>query len=261
MAAAPGVARGAWVHVRRRELPVGGRVAPDAVEAEEARLRAASNQAADDLMALSERVGAAGHDDEAAIFMAHAAMAWDPALVDTAAARIRDELEDGVAAIVAAGAQVAAMLAALDDEILSARAADVIDVADRIARLLAGLPVEESLLPSPAVVVAEDLSPSLTATLPREQHPRDRPRGGIPDGARGDPRPRLRDPGGRGREGDPGGARGRRPGRRAGAGRGDGRGADRARCGGGGGLRRPGGAVRRGALGRPGRGLAPVRDA
>ena len=75
VAAAPGVARGAWVHVRRRELPVGGRVTPDAVEAEEARLRAASNQAADDLMALSERVGAAGHDDEAAIFMAHAAMA------------------------------------------------------------------------------------------------------------------------------------------------------------------------------------------
>jgi phosphoenolpyruvate-protein phosphotransferase len=34
--------------------------------------------------------------------------------------------------------------------------------------VLAGLPVEEALLPSPAVVVANDLSPSLTATLPRE---------------------------------------------------------------------------------------------
>src|SRR6187549_3400442 len=60
------------------------------------------------------------------------------------------------------------MLVALDDPILSARGADVIDVADRIARLLAGLPVEEDLLPTPAVVVADDLSPSLTATLPRE---------------------------------------------------------------------------------------------
>jgi len=168
VAAAPGVARGPWVHVRRRELPVGGRVAPDAVEAEEARLRDAANRAADDLAALSERVGAEGHGDEAAIFMAHAAIAWDPALIDAAAARIRDEGEDGVAAIGAAGASVAAMLAALDDEVLSARAADVTDVADRIARILAGLPVEESLLPSPAVVVADDLSPSLTATLPRE---------------------------------------------------------------------------------------------
>jgi phosphocarrier protein FPr len=168
VAAAPGVARGAWIHVRRRDLPAAGRVAPDAVEAEEARLREAANRAADDLVALSERVGAAGHEDEAAIFMAHAALAWDPALIDAAAARIRDEGEDGVAAIGAAGADVAAMLAALDDEVLSARAADVADVADRIARLLAGLPPEEDLLPAPAVIVADDLSPSLTATLPRE---------------------------------------------------------------------------------------------
>ncbi len=168
VAAAPGVARGVWVHVRRRELPAGGRVAPDAVEAEEARLRDAANQAADDLMALSDRVGADGHEDEAAIFMAHATLAWDPALIDAAVARIRDEGEDGVAAIQAAGAGVAAMLAALEDEILSARGADVVDVADRIARLLAGMPVEESLLSAPAVVVAQDLSPSLTATLPRE---------------------------------------------------------------------------------------------
>ena len=130
VAAAPGVARGAWVHVRRRDLPVGGRVAADAAAAEQVRLRDAANQAADDLMALSERVEAAGHPDEAAIFMAHAAMAWDPALIDVATTRIVEEGEDGVAAIQAAGASVAAMLAALDDEILSARSADVIDVAD-----------------------------------------------------------------------------------------------------------------------------------
>ncbi|HEU0245268.1 MAG TPA: phosphoenolpyruvate--protein phosphotransferase, partial [Candidatus Limnocylindrales bacterium] len=166
--AAPGVARGPWVHVRRRELPVGGRVTRGGEDAEAARLRDAANQAADDLMALSERVGAAGHEDEAAIFMAHAAMAWDPTLVDAAVARIAGEGEDGVAAIQAAGATVAAMLAALDDPVLSARSADVIDVADRIARLLAGLPAEEDLLLAPAVVVADDLSPSLTATLPRE---------------------------------------------------------------------------------------------
>ena len=166
--AAPGVARGSWVHVRRRELPAGGRVAPGAADAEEARLRVAANQAADDLMALSDRVGAAGHDDEAAIFMAHAAMCWDPTLIDAAATRIHGSGEDGIAAIQAAGAGVAGQLAALDDALLAARSADVIDVADRIARLLAGLPVEESLLPAPAVVVAEDLSPSLTATLPRE---------------------------------------------------------------------------------------------
>jgi phosphoenolpyruvate-protein phosphotransferase len=168
VAAAPGVVRGPWVEVRRRELPAGGRVGPGEAEAEAARLRDAANRAADDLMALSERVGAEGHQEEAAIFMAHAALAWDPALIDAAAGRITGHGEDGVAAIRAAGAEVAATLAALDDDVLSARAADVADVADRIARLLAGLPTEEPLLVAPAIVAAEDLSPSLTATLPRD---------------------------------------------------------------------------------------------
>src|SRR6188474_3249631 len=118
--AAPGVARGPWVHVSRRDLPVGGVVGSDAMAAEEARLRDAANAAADDLMALSERVGAEGHEDEAAIFMAHAAMAWDPTLIDGAVARITGDGEDGIAAIQAAGASVAAMLVALDDPILSA---------------------------------------------------------------------------------------------------------------------------------------------
>ena len=168
VAAAPGVARGPWIHVRRRELPVGGRVAPGAAEAEAARLHDAANAAADDLMALSERVGSEGHEDEAAIFMAHAAMAWDPMLVEGAASRIREDGEDGVAAILASGASAAGQLAALDDPLLAARAADVLDVADRIARILAGLPTDEVTMTGPAIVVAEDLSPSMTATLPRE---------------------------------------------------------------------------------------------
>ncbi|HEX5827095.1 MAG TPA: phosphoenolpyruvate--protein phosphotransferase [Candidatus Limnocylindrales bacterium] len=166
--AAPGVARGGWTHVRRQALPAGGRVAPGAEAAEEARLRGAANAAADDLMALSDQLAADGHEDESAIFMAHATLAWDPALIDAAAARIHESGEDAVAAIQAAGTTVATELGALDDELLAARGADVTDVADRIARVLAGLPVEEQLLPAPAIVVAEDLSPSLTATLPRE---------------------------------------------------------------------------------------------
>jgi multiphosphoryl transfer protein len=165
---APGVARGPWAHVRRQRLVVGGRVAPADVAASVERLREAANAAADELMALSERVAAAGHEDEAAIFMAHAAMAWDPTLIDAAAELIRSEGDDAVTAITRAGASVAAQLAALDDPILSARAADVVDVADRIGRLLAGIPADDDLLPRPAIVVAEDLSPSLTATLPRE---------------------------------------------------------------------------------------------
>ena len=60
-------------------------------------------------------------------------------------------------------------LATVADALIRARAADVLDVTDRIARRLAGLPDDEELLPEPAIVVADDLAPSLTATLPRER--------------------------------------------------------------------------------------------
>ena len=130
-----------------------------------------------------------------------------------------------MAAIQAAGAAGRRELAALDDPILSARAADVIDVADRIARLLAGLPVEESLLPAPAVVVAEDLSPSLTATLPREHILGIVLEAGSPTAHAAILARAYGIPAVVGTRGHPRGARGRRRGRGARARRGD-----RARC-------------------------------
>ena len=73
----------------------------------------------------------------------------------------------------------------------------MLDVADRIARILAGLPADEVTLAGPSVVVAEDLSPSMTATLPREHILGILLEGGLPDRACRDPRPGVRDPGGR----------------------------------------------------------------
>ena len=90
--AAPGVARGPWAHVRRSPIPTG-----DVLDGSEAaladataRLDAAASRAADDLFALGERVAAAGHEDEAAIFSATAAMAWDPVLMAEAVAEMRE---------------------------------------------------------------------------------------------------------------------------------------------------------------------------
>ena len=58
-----------------------------------------------------------------------------------------------------------------------------------------------TLLPEPAIVVADDLAPSLTATLPRERLLGIALEAGLGDGARRDPRPGLRDPGRRRRRG------------------------------------------------------------
>ena len=170
-AASPGVARGPWVIVRPAATPTrGGTIAPALVEDEIRRLTDAMAAAAAELEALAERVAAGGHPDEAAIFLAQAEMARDPMLGSMATERIRERHENGVAAALGAGTAVGEMLLGLGDELLGARAADVADVAARIARRLTG--DTDELVPRlavPAIVVAPDLAPSLAATLPRER--------------------------------------------------------------------------------------------
>lgn len=171
VAAAPGIARGAWARIERRPLPRGRTVDPgdEAADREVAALAAAATAAELELNALADRLTEAGHAEEAGIFAAAAAMAADRTLIDGATSRIRDERLGGVDAILAAGDEVAAVLAGVDDELIRARAADILDVADRIARHVAGLPTDEVTLGAPAIVVADDLPPSLTATIPKER--------------------------------------------------------------------------------------------
>lgn len=118
--------------------------------------------AQEQLAALADRLRGLGRDEEAGIFEAQSLMAADPELVAAAERHMADGAPAS-AAIVAAGSEMAALLAGLGDEILSARAADVEDVAARIARAIRGLvlaPLERR-----SVAVAVDLPPSVTAEL------------------------------------------------------------------------------------------------
>jgi phosphoenolpyruvate-protein phosphotransferase len=169
LAAAPGVARAPWVRIDPAPVPVGGKTTPAGVEAEVARLAKASAAAAQDLESISNGVRNDGHPDEAAIFEAQAAIARDPALTAMATGRINDAHYDAIAAVQLAASAFAEQLRSLEDELLAARAADVIDVGDRIARRLAGIDQPTTVLDRPAIVVADDLPPSLTATLQRDR--------------------------------------------------------------------------------------------
>jgi phosphoenolpyruvate-protein phosphotransferase len=168
VAAAAGVGFGPAREIARDPVPAARRVASADVAAEIALLRDAARSASMELRTMARAVRADGHADEAAIFVAHAAIAADPAIIDGAVAEIQARGVDAATAIVAATSAAAAQIEGLSDELLRARAADVRDVGDRIARTLVGV-VEAELLPEPAVIVGEDLAPSLAATLPRER--------------------------------------------------------------------------------------------
>ena len=149
--AAPGVATApAWVF----RPPSGGK--------DRTGLAQASNAAAHELKALANRLRDVGRPEEAGILDAQALMAVDPELLGAAERRANAGASDSEA-IRAAGEEHASALAALDDEVISARAADIRDVAERIARAIRG-----ELLPSlerRSIAVATDLPPSVTAEL------------------------------------------------------------------------------------------------
>ena len=164
--ASTGVARGPWVVIGAGEVPAGGRIAPGQAAAELERLGVARDAAAAELEALAAELTSAGRD-EGEIFDAQAMMARDPSLLDAATTAI-GEGHDAIGAIRIAAEDVAAQLRALGDELLAARAADVLDVAERIAARLAG--VDRTVaLDRASIVVAEDIPPSIAASLPRER--------------------------------------------------------------------------------------------
>ncbi len=128
----------------------------------EAALLVAREQLADVQASATASHGA----EEAAIFEAQAMMLDDPDLMEAVRLAIRQEGINAEAALSAAAESYAEALAALDDEYLRARAADVRDVANRVLRVL--LNVAESPtagLKTPSIILAADLAPSDTVML------------------------------------------------------------------------------------------------
>jgi len=169
LAAAAGVALGRWATIAPTALPAPTRIGAGDAQHEIARLHEAARSVSKELRELSAQVAVSGHEAEAGIFRAQATVARDPDLLDAAAAEIERANVDAVTAVRVAAKLIAERIGALEDELLRARATDVIDVGDRIARQLAGIATMPSLLvDGPAIIVADDLAPSITATLPRD---------------------------------------------------------------------------------------------
>jgi phosphoenolpyruvate-protein phosphotransferase len=160
---APGVAVGPAWRYRDEEDDSRPTAEPALAGEPSSVISAAAEATAAQLEALAAGLREMGREEEAGIFEAQGLMATDPMLLDEATARSAGGMAPD-AAVRAAADAAAAMLAALDDELLAARAADVRDVGARIARTIRG---ETLSLPAvPSIAVADDLPPSVTAEIP-----------------------------------------------------------------------------------------------
>jgi phosphoenolpyruvate-protein phosphotransferase/dihydroxyacetone kinase phosphotransfer subunit len=113
-----------------------------------------------------EEKGARGQaGDEAALFEAHLLFLDDPALNHAARRRIVEERSGAEAAWQAVIDETEAAYRALDDAYLRERALDVADVGRRVLRRLAGSAARPLIPAHPAILVADELTPSDVAGL------------------------------------------------------------------------------------------------
>ncbi|MBT2373729.1 phosphoenolpyruvate--protein phosphotransferase [Pseudomonas fluorescens] len=157
--ASPGSAFGQVVQVAEPELNITEAGSGEAVE--RAALASGLQQASEALQALQSRaVGSA----QAEIFRAHQELLEDPTLLEQAHAL----LTQGKSAAFAWNSATAAtviLFQGLGSALLAERAADLADVGQRVLKLILGVKDSAWDLPEQAILIAEQLTPSQTASL------------------------------------------------------------------------------------------------
>lgn len=141
--------------------------APEQVQAEGQAYAAARAKAREQLCALQKRLEKTDAG-KAAIFDAHLDLVDDEVIVEEVEEEILRRRHTAGFAVQSVYGRYAQVMAAMEDETMAQRAADLEDVAQRLLRLLYGEPGQDlSCLPGPVIVAADDLLPSDTAAMDR----------------------------------------------------------------------------------------------
>ncbi len=136
--------------------------------AEKKRFAQAVETAQGQLSALYEEALVRAGEDHAMIFDIHKMMLEDDDYLDA----VNHVLEEGFNAEYAvemAQNQFAELFAAMDDEYMRARVADIKDISRRVIRILAGIPEDGILADEPVIVAADDLTPSETVKMDKNK--------------------------------------------------------------------------------------------
>ena len=139
------------------------------IEQEKARVSKAVEEAQTQLGKLYEEALEKAGEETATIFEVHQMMMEDEDYLDSINNIIESEQINAEYAVTRSGEIFSDMFASMDDEYMSARAADVIDISDRIVNVLLGRDSGTFTLTEKVILVAEDLSPSETIQLDKDK--------------------------------------------------------------------------------------------
>ena len=163
-----GVANGPVYFYRRG----GGEIVKTAVAdaaAEKQRFENARSTAMEQLAALYEKAVAEVGEEGAALFEAHQMMLEDLDYIDGINDMIEGEGVNAEYAVSQVAEQFAAMLAAMDDAYMQARAADVKDISNRVIGILQGVLAGGIDSDVPVILASDDLAPSETVQLDKSK--------------------------------------------------------------------------------------------
>lgn len=167
IAASPGVAHG-WPFVYvKQELDIPRyNVGEEAHSSEVARFEQALLETRRQINEIRSEVSAKIGEDEARIFDAHLLVLEDAALIDETIRMQRDKHFNIEICFYEVSNRYIEAFRMMDDEYIKERLADIQDVARRVLNVLMGqAPANISHLSENRIIIAEDLPPSITATI------------------------------------------------------------------------------------------------
>ena len=138
-------------------------------DAEAARVRAAIEQAREQLGSLYDKAVKEVGEANAAIFEVHQMMLEDEDYLESIDNIIRTENVNAEYAVAITGDNFAEMFAGMDDDYMRARAADVKDISNRLVNNLYGHKEIDFSSMEPSIIVADDLTPSETVQMDKEK--------------------------------------------------------------------------------------------
>lgn len=163
--ASAGIGIGKAVIVEETELKIKKDTITD-VDAEKARFQRAVNQAMEETDALAKDLATRVGEKEAEILNGHLLLLSDPMLIGEIETSISGEMVNSEFAIETVCNTYADMFASMGDELMQQRATDMRDIKTRMQKILLGVSsVDIGALPAGSVIVARDLTPSMTAGI------------------------------------------------------------------------------------------------
>ena len=173
IAVSPGVCRGRVVVLGKSHVTAAQRIIPESqIPTEIQRFEKALVQTRQQLLEVQRRLAGKAGDEHAGIFEAHLLVLDDPEVNNAVLQLVQNEKVNVEYAYQTIAGRYADSLAAMEDEYLRERAADLRDIATRVLHNLLGLADDgdlRHLLKEPSIVVAHDLAPSQTAQMDRDQ--------------------------------------------------------------------------------------------